>query len=77
MFSVVICKVFQSQVSKTNVRNWGTLLQDALAERKAHFVRVLLEFGYVTIYLTLTEGTHLVEGFWPTVCVLMVANPNS
>ena len=47
MFSVVICKMFQSQVSRTNVRDWGTLLQDALAERKSHFVRVLLEFGYI------------------------------
>ena len=29
------------------MRNWGTLLQDALNEKKAHFVRVLLEFGYI------------------------------
>ena len=71
MFSVVICKVFQSQVSKTNVRNWGTLLQDALAERKAHFVRVLLEFGCVIIYLTLTDGNH----FGPQ--SVSVADPNS
>ena len=71
MLSMVICKMFQSQVSAANVRDWGTLLQNAVTESKAHFVRVLLEFGYVMIFLTLTEGTHLIEGLWPILCVLI------
>ena len=74
MLSMVICKMFQSQVSAANVRgtgSQGTLLQNAVTESKAHFVRVLLEFGYVMIFLTMTEGTHLIEGLWPIVCVLI------
>ena len=71
MLSMVICKMFQSQVSTANVRDMGTLLQNAVTESKAHFVRVLLEFGYVMIFLTLTEETNLIEGLWPIVCVLI------
>ena len=71
MLSMVICKMFQSQVSTANVRDMGTLLQNAVTESKAHFVRVLLEFGCVIIYLTLTDGNH----FGPQ--SVSVADPNS
>ena len=37
------------QVSITNVRDYGTLLQDAVCEGKADFVRIMLESGFVCI----------------------------
>ena len=42
-----ICNPFQWQVSIKSVRKYGSLLQDAVAEKKTPFVRILLEYGYM------------------------------
>ena len=35
-------------MSTENVRSYGTLLQDAVSEKKKNFVQILLDFGFVS-----------------------------
>ena len=36
------------QVNNTNVRDYGTLLQDAVSEDKRDFIRILMDSGFVS-----------------------------
>ena len=41
------------QVTTKDVRGYGTLLQDAVCERKLDFIRMLLEYGFVWLFFIL------------------------
>ena len=42
------------------MRDWGTLLQDAVYENKQDFVRILLESGYCTLLFEYQKNLHRV-----------------
>ena len=46
-------------MSTNNVRDWGTLLQDAVYEEKKVFVRILLEYGFVSAVFMILVLTRL------------------
>ena len=50
---------FHLQVSSKTVRNWGTLLKDAVCEEKKDFVRILLEYGFVSAVFIILVLTRL------------------
>ena len=41
--------IFHPKVSTESVREYGTLLQDAVVEQKKNFVQILLDFGFVPL----------------------------
>ena len=47
------------KVSTENVRGYGTLLQDAVAETKKNFVQILLDFGFV-VFISDKSSFYLV-----------------
>ena len=49
------------QVTTTDVNGDGTLLQQAV-DRKKDFVRILLEFGFVSLFLGFSSIPNLLQG---------------
>ena len=47
------------EVSTKNVRDWGTLLQDAVHQEKTDFVRILMEYRFVFAVFVIS---HLFQG---------------
>ena len=46
-----------------SVRDFGTLLKDAVCEKKTDFVGILLEYGFVfAVFMIFVRKSHLLQG---------------